>query len=155
MAKVIESASISRHTAEAMIIGSLSDFSPADAEWIKKHHEGIEATLAELAAEPEWTMGKVLPMEYQDRTEDDIMKHFPRKVIFVQVCKNGVPTYEGVRNCIRKIADNQDKIGAKHLAMGRLGCLEKGGLHIGALEPVVAAAEGGKVMVDIYRGEGS
>lgn len=149
MAKVIENTSISRHNAEALIIGSLLDFSPADAEWLKTHHVGLEDTLAQLAAEPEWTMGKVMPMEFPD-PEDG--KHL-RRVIFVQVCKDGVPTYEGVRNCIRKIGDNQDKICAKHLAMGRLGCLEKGGLHIGALEPVVAAAEGGKVMIDIYRGE--
>jgi len=142
VAKVIENTSIARHNAEALIIGSMDDFSQTEQDWLKQTYPGAAEFLAELAADTDWTLGRVYPMEFGEK-----------KVVFVQICRDGKPTYEGVRDCIKKISENTKKIGAKHFAMGRLGCGD-GKLHIGALEPVVAAAEGGKAMVDIYRGEG-
>lgn len=164
MAKVIENTSIAEHNAEALIISTLADFDQKDTDWIKAHYEGIESTLADLAAEPEWTVGKIFPMEFHDSIDSSQA----RRVIFIQIYQNGKPVYEGLRQCIQKIANNAaSKIKAKHFAMGRTGCVT-GGLHVGGIEPVVAASEhgGGKdddgksipqaasqlIMVDIYRG---
>lgn len=156
MAKVIEQ-NIGMHTAEALIVSDPSDFRDIEQDFLKIHYPGIFEVLADLMADPDWAMGRIYPHEIDGK-----------KVIFVQIRKEGKPTYEGVRDCVRKIANNMDKLGSKHFAMGRLGCFD-GGLHIGALEPVVAAAEYGGgldangkrvepsktqlIMVDIFRGE--
>ena len=157
MAKVIENTSIAKHNAEALIFGDLEDFTEKELQELEARYPGI----VEARKAIEWPELVLDAMNNIDgeKSSNVLPQHFGPEgseelVLFVNISHAGKPRYDGVREAVKKICAKRTKIGVKHLAMGRLGC-RADGLNFFGLEPVVASADGGKLMIDVYRGEPS
>ena len=88
---------------------------------------------------PDWDLGMITAVGLNEQA-----------VIFACTKhKGGKPSYEGVRECVKKICDKSKELGYKHMACGRLGAAG-GEIRASVLEIVIAAAERNGVVFDIY-----
>lgn len=142
MAKVIETGKLVQHEAQALVFGDPQDFSKAELVELETRYPALLATYEELRGQAGWEVGKICPVQFGTEEKPDM-------VIYICVGDRG---YFGVRECMRKLASKAKDIGVRHVACGRLGS-GIGNVHLGALEPVIAAAENGSLAVDIYKGD--
>jgi hypothetical protein len=141
MAKVIERVLITEHKTDALLFASAADFTPEELNALETRYPGIQNAMLELEREPSWVVGMLCPMNFG--TDEK-----PSLVVFMCLGPRG---YFGIRECVRKLASKASELKIRHVACGRLGT-GKSGTVFGAIEPVIAAVEGGSLNVDIYRG---
>lgn len=140
MAKLIEKNNIASHQAHALVFGEPEDFTQAEIDALKaRYGDDLLNYHRELQAHAGWDMGVVAPVGING-------------MAVIYACtkrKGGKPSYEGVRECVKKICDKAKELGYKHFACGRLGSAG-GEIRPSVLEVVVSAAEKNGVIFDIY-----
>jgi O-acetyl-ADP-ribose deacetylase (regulator of RNase III) len=140
MARLIEKTNIATHQAQALVFGEPEDFTQAELEALNQRYgPELLAYHAQVNQMEGWDLGVVAPVGVNNQA-----------VIFACTKrKGGKPSYEGVRECVKKICDKAKDLGYRHLACGRLGAAG-GEIRSTVLEVVVSAAEKNGVAFDVY-----
>jgi len=149
--KLIKRGDLSLHRGDALVVAA-PDTLPEDVlhaldDRYGKGERGISVLkqwVDWVPTQEGWTPGMIMPLKLGVKEN--------QLVIFCCVADAGErANYAYIRQCLRKIADKRKELEINRIAMLFIGCSNNPEINEIALEPVIAAAVGDDLQVDLYQ----
>jgi len=148
--KLVKRGDISVHDRDALVMSTSDEYA---ADMLKalddrygKDAEGkslVQGWIAYLRSLPEWVPGTAMVQLLGPKQD--------QKVIFICIAdKNGKSSYPYIRDAMQKLAKKRKTLEVETVAMPFIGVAKDSEVNRIALEPVIAAAVGEELHVDLY-----